>query len=252
MPDTPQTVHPVHTIALIGGTGPEGRGLAARFALAGHRVLLGSRDVARAAETAHALAAALSTALATPAGGAPGSIGRIEGAANGDAAAAADMVVLAVPYEAHAPLLDALRPHLAGKIVVDTVVPVRFDRGPRPVEVPEGSATEQAAALLPESRVVGAFHTLAAEALTDVAHPVNGDVLIVGTDAEAKATVVALAAQIAGVRVVDAGPLRYARFVEGLTILLIGINGRYHTQAGVQITALPADLRPAPRTAAQS
>lgn len=235
---------PAHTIALIGGTGPEGRGLAARFAVAGHRVLLGSRDPARAAEIASVLTSTLAASSAPV-------LGTIEGVANADAAHAAEIVVLTMPYEAHAPLLTGLRPHLAGKIVVDAVVPMRFERGPRPIDVPEGSATEQAAALLPESRVVGAFHNLAAEALANVARPVHGDVLIVGADADAKAIVSALAAQIAGVRAIDAGPLRYARFVEGITILLIGINGRYRTQAGVHITDMP-ETPAAPRTEATS
>jgi 8-hydroxy-5-deazaflavin:NADPH oxidoreductase len=221
-----------YRIALIGGTGPEGRGLATRFALAGHTVVIGSRDAARATHAAVEVTARLQAAghanLA------------VAGAANADAAAGAELVVLAVPYEAQRTTLEALEPALAAKIVIDAVVPVRFERGPRPIEVPEGSAAEQAAALLPRSRVIGAFHTIAAETLLDPTAALHEDVLVTGDDAEAKALVRALAEEIAGVRTVDAGPLRYSRFVEGITVLLIGINGRYHAHAGVRIEGLPA------------
>lgn len=221
-----------HRIALIGGTGPEGRGLATRFALAGHTVVIGSRDPGRAADaaaevTARLQAAGHSNVLAT-------------GASNLDAATGAEVVVLTVPYEAQRATIEALAPALADKVVIDAIVPVRFERGPRPIDVPEGSAAEQAAALLPHSRVVGAFHTIAAETLLDPLAALHEDVLVTGDDAEAKALVRALAEEIAGVRTVDAGPLRYSRFVEGITVLLIGINARYHAHAGVRIEGLPA------------
>ena len=216
-----------HTIALIGGTGPEGRGLATRFAMSGHRVILGSRDAERGVAAGAELAAALGRT-------------NIEGAGNEEAAAAADMVVIVVPYAAHRATLEGLRAQLAGKIVVDAVVPMVFDRGPRPVDVEAGSATEEAAAILKDggARVVGAFHNLSAEVLLDPAASVDADVLITGADAEAKQTVIALANEIAGVRGVDAGPLRFSRFVESITILLVGINGRYKTHAGVRIAGL--------------
>ena len=230
MPETTALASPsTQTIALIGGTGPEGRGLATRFALAGHRVVLGSRDAARGAEVATELAASLA--------GRSG-VGPIEGAANLDAASEADLVVVTVPYEGHEATLEALAGSLEAKIVVDAVVPVRFERGPRPVEVAEGSATEQAAALLPDSRVVGAFHNLAAETLLDPDAPVHADVIVTGGDEEAKALIMALAEQIEGVRAVDGGPLRYSRFVEGLTVLLIGINGRYKARSHVRVEGL--------------
>jgi len=220
-----------HRIALVGGTGPEGRGLAARFALAGHEVVLGSREASRA----DAVAAELTATLA-----AAGSGARVTGAANADAVAGCELAVIVVPYEAHRPTLEALAGALAGKVVVDAVVPVRFERGPRPIEVPEGSATEQAASILPGSKVVGAFHNLAADALLALDEPVDADVLVTGADAEAKTLVSALAEQIEGVRAVDAGPLRFSRFVEGLTVLLIGINGRYKAHSALRITGLPA------------
>ena len=218
------------TIALIGGTGPEGRGLALRFALAGRDVVIGSRDAARG----ESIAAELRESLAGRDG-----LGELSGAANADAVAQAEIVVVTVPYEGHAATLSDLAGALAGKIVVDAVVPVRFERGPRPVEVAAGSATEEAAALLPDSRVSGAFHNLSAEILLDPDEPVHADVLVTGGDEETKRTVCALAEEIEGVRAVDAGPLRYSRFVEGLTILLIGINIRHRARTHVQVSGLP-------------
>ena len=223
-----------HTIAIVGGTGPEGRGLATRFALAGHHVLIGSREAARGASAAEELRGALA--------GRSG-LGTIEGAANAAAVAAAELVVVTVPYEGHRDTLETLAPALEGKIVVDAVVPMRFEPRPRPVEVAEGSATEQAAAVLPGSRVIGAFHNLSAETLLDLEAPVHADVLVTGGDEEAKRLVSALAEQIAGVRAVDAGPLRYSRFVEGLTVLLIGVNVRYRARTHVRVEGLP----PGPR-----
>ena len=224
----------MHTIALIGGTGPEGRGLALRFALAGHRVVIGSRQAERGAEAASGLRAAL-------AAGGSGSTGDLTGTSNELALAEADIAVVVVPYEAHRPTLEGLRDRLAGKIVVDAVVPVRFERGPRPVDVEAGSATEEAAELLPGSRVIGAFHNLAADVLLDPAASVDADVLITGNDAEAKTTVSILAGQIKGARAIDAGPLRFSRFVEGLTVLLIGINGRYKAHSSIRVSGLPLE-----------
>lgn len=216
-----------HTIALVGGTGPEGRGLALRFAIAGHRVIIGSRQADRGASVASDLSASIPSAAVT-------------GTSNEAAVADADIVVVVVPYEAHRATLEGLRDVLKGKLVVDGVVPVRFDRGPRPVDVPEGSAAEEAAQILPDSTVIGAFHNLAADVLLEPDRPVDADVLITGNDSEAKATVSRLAEQIDGARAVDAGPLRFSRFVEGLTILLIGINGRYKAHSSVRISGLEA------------
>ena len=218
------------TIALIGGTGPEGRGLALRFALAGRDVVIGSRN----AERGESIAAELRESLKGREG-----LGELSGAANADAVAQAEIVVVTVPYEGHAATLSDLAGALAGKLVVDAVVPVRFERGPRPVEVAAGSATEEAASLLPDSRVTGAFHNLSAEILLDPDEPVHADVLVTGGDEETKRTVCALAEEIEGVRAVDAGPLRYSRFVEGLTILLIGINMRHRARTHVQVSGLP-------------
>jgi NADPH-dependent F420 reductase len=214
-----------HRIALVGGTGPEGRGLATRFAIAGHEVRIGSRNAERGEQIAGELAA---------------SLGRdnISGGDNASMVAGCDLVVVVVPYEAHRPTLESLREEIGTKVVVDAVVPVRFERGPRPVEVAAGSATEEAKELLPEATVIGAFHNCAADVLMDSAASVDADVLVTGPNGEAKQTVMDLADEIEGVRAVDAGPLRFSRFVEDITILLIGINGRYKTHTGVQISGL--------------
>ncbi len=219
-----------HIIALVGGTGPEGRGLATRFALAGHRVVIGSRDSARGEAGAAEVIAGLAERPHAA----------VTGTDNLAAVSEADLVVVVVPYAAHRATLEGLREALAGKIVVDAVVPVVFDRGPRPVDVPDGSATEEAAAILSGSRVVGAFHNLAAEVLLDPDAHVGADVLVTGADAEAKQAVMALAAGIAGVRGIDAGPLRFSRFVEQITILIIGINGRYKAHTGIRVVGLDA------------
>ena len=222
-----------HTIALIGGTGPEGRGLALRFALAGHRVVIGSRQAERGAEAASGLRATLREAGAQTV--------QVSGTSNELAVIEAEIAVLVVPYEAHRATLEGLRERLAGKILVDAVVPMRFERGPRPVEVEAGSAAEEAALLLPDSRLIGAFHNLSADVLLDPVAGVDADILITGNDPEAKATVSALAESIRGARAVDAGPLRFSRFVEGLTILLVGINGRYKAHSSIRVSGLPAE-----------
>ena len=216
------------TIAIIGGTGPEGRGLATRLVLAGHTVILGSRDPERGAS----IAADLGNSLPARDGA-----GELRGGGNAEACSEATLAIVTVPYAAHAATLEALREPLAGKLVIDAVVPVRFERGPRPVEVAAGSATEEAASLLPASTVVGAFHNLDAETLLDPDAAVDADVLLTG-GAEGKRRAGTLAEQIAGVRAVDAGPLRYSRFVEGLTVLLIGINGRYRAHTAIRIAGL--------------
>ncbi len=218
------------TIAIIGGTGPEGRGLATRLVMAGHTVILGSRDAERGAVIAAELADSLGSRVTA---------GALRGAANAEACSNATLAIVTVPYSAHATTLESLREHLDGKLVIDAAVPVRFERGPRPVDVEAGSATEEAAQLLPNSTVVGAFHNLDAESLLDPEARVDADVLITGS-AAGKQRVALLAEQIEGIRAIDAGPLRYSRFVEGLTILLIGLNGRHKAHTGVRIAGLPS------------
>jgi 8-hydroxy-5-deazaflavin:NADPH oxidoreductase len=219
-------------VGVLGGTGPQGRGLAVRLAAAGQRVLLGSRDAERAAEVAEEVAG---RARAAAAGGVEVSV---TGGGNADVAGAADLVVVAVPYAGHADTLADLATPLAGKVVVDCVVPMGFDElGAYVLDVPEGSVAQQAAALLPDSHVVGAFHHLSAVLLEDLSRPtLDGDVMVVGDVREATDTVQALAGRLPGMRGVYAGRLRNAAQVEALTINLVSVNRRYKAHAGIRIT----------------
>lgn len=214
-------------IAVIGGTGQEGSGLALRWAAAGLDVIIGSRQAAKAEQAA----AQINDRLGRPAA---------RGMENAAAAAAAQVVVLTVPYSAHADTLTAIRDAVQGKVLVDVTVPLRPPKVSR-VWIPPGrSATEEAQALLgPEVRVVCAFQNISAEHLSDLDHAIDSDVLVCGDDAAAKAMALELAAR-AGMRGIDAGPLQNAVVVEGLTAVLIGINLRYKVKgAGVRITGLP-------------
>ncbi|MGP7997537.1 MAG: NADPH-dependent F420 reductase [Streptosporangiaceae bacterium] len=214
------------TIAVLGGTGDQGRGLAHRFAAAGNPVIIGSRS----ADRAHTAAAGVHDGLG---GGAA-----IRGMANADAAAAADVVIVAVPWDGHRDLLTALAGPLTGKVVIDCVNPLGFDkRGAYPLPVDEGSAAQQAAAVLPGSRVVGAFHHVSAVVLLDPeVETVDLDVMVVGDDREATDLVQALAARIPGVRGIYAGRLRNCGQVEALTANLVSVNRRYKAHAGLRIT----------------
>ena len=219
---TEREVPSVHglVIGILGGTGDQGRGLALRFGRAGHPVISGSRSAARAR------AAAIEIGHGA------------QGMANRDAARAASLVIAAVPYEGHGELLTALAPELVGKIVVDCVNPLGFDHhGAYPLPVPEGSAAEQAAALLPDSRVVAAFHHVSAVLLADPeVETIDLDVLVLGENRHATDVVQALAAQIPGMRGVYAGRLRNCGQVEALTANLVSINRRYKAHAGLRIT----------------
>lgn len=218
----------IDSIGVLGGTGPQGRGLAYRFARAGHRVLIGSRRTDRGEAAAAEL-------RALPGAGA----GTVEGGDN-PFACTADVVIVAVPWEGHADLLVSLRDALRGKVVVDCVNPLGFDeRGPYPLPVAEGSAAQQAAALLPSSTVCAAFHHVSAVTLVDPgASQVELDVLVLGEDRAATARVQALADRIDGMRGVYAGRLRNAGQVEALTANLIAINRRYKTHAGIRVSGL--------------
>ena len=210
------------TIGILGGTGDQGRGLARRLALAGNPVIIGSRSAERAVAAAQDLGADLG----------------IRGMANPDAAAAADMVIVAVPWDGHRALLASLAAPLAGKIVIDCVNPMGFDeRGAYPRPVAEGSAAEQAAALLPGSTVVGAFHHISSVLLLDPqVTSLDQDVLVLGDDRPATNLVQAVAGRIPGVRGVYAGRLRNCGQVEALTANLVSINRRYKAHAGLRIT----------------
>ena len=220
------------TVGVLGGTGPQGRGLAVRLAAAGQRVLLGSRDADRASEVA------VDVAQRAAGIAAEGVEVSVLGGANVDVAGASDLVIVAVPFDGHAATLADLVTPLAGKIVVDCVVPMAFDKqGAYVLDVEEGSVAQQAAALLPDSHVVGAFHHLSAALLEDLSKPaLDGDVMVVGDDREAMDTVQALASRLPGMRGIYAGRLRNARQVEALTINLVSVNRRYKVHAGVRIT----------------
>ncbi len=224
-------------IAIVGGTGPQGRGLAARFAAAGLAVRLGSRDGERAGAAA-VEAAALAARLTRGAAG--DAAGDVTGTANVEAVAGADMVLVAVPWAAHADTLRELAPVMSGQIVIDCVNPLGFDeRGPYALAVDEGSAAEQAQVLLPGSRVVAAFHHVSALLLLDGDRTsMDTDVLVLGDDRSAADAVVALAGLVPGMRGVFAGRLRNAGQVEALTANLIAANRRYKSHTGVRLTGI--------------
>ncbi|MEU6023656.1 NADPH-dependent F420 reductase [Micromonospora sp. NPDC047134] len=218
------------TVGIIGGTGDQGRGLAYRFARAGQTVLIGSRSASRAAQSAEEIAALPGVAAG----------GSVTGADNDEVARRSDVVIIAVPWEGHAATLTDLAEPLAGKIVVDCVNPLGFDKqGPYPLPVPEGSAVQQAAALLPDSRVCAAFNHVSAPLLADPEiDRIELDVLICTEERELVDVVAALAARIPGMRGVYAGRLRNAHQIEAFTANLIAINRRYKTHAGVRVTDL--------------
>ena len=206
------------TIGVLGGTGEQGRGLALRLGRSGLRVVIGSRDAARAQASAAEIG--------------------VEGASNEDCAAAADVVIVAVPWDGHAATLESLRAPLAGRIVVDCVNPLGFDKqGAFGLPVPEGSAAQQAALLLPDSRVVAAFHHVSAVLLLDeTVASLDTDVLVLGDDREATDIVQASAARIPGMRGIYGGRLRNAGQVEAFTANLISMNRRYKAHAGIRVT----------------
>jgi len=214
------------TIGVLGGTGDQGRGLARRFAMAGHPVIIGSRDAGRAGAAAAELGREL------------GSEALISGAVNAEAADQADVVIAAMPWEGHKDLLASLAAELAGKIVIDCVNPMGFDgKGAYALPVAEGSAAQQAAAVLPESTVVGAFHHVSALVLLDPGvTSLDQDVLVLGDDRQATDVVAALASRLPGVRGVYGGRLRNCGQVEALTANLVSINRRYKAHAGIRVT----------------
>lgn len=202
-------------IAVLGGTGDFGQGLAARLRGAGEQVILGSR---------------------TP---------RDEFVANAEAAERADVVFCSVPPAGVEETAARLAPVLAGRILVSVASPIVF-RGGKPSAAPgEVSLAELAARAAPRARVVAGFHTVSAKGLARVDEPLREDVLLAGDDDEAKAAVARLAELVVDGRAVDTGPLEVARWLEPLTAVLLNVNRRYRTQAGVAITALPDDSGPA-------
>jgi len=210
-------------IGILGGTGPEGSGLALRLAKAGHHVVIGSRDVERARAKAAEIA-----------GG-----GHVEGGTNRDAAERGEIVLVTVPFRGHRALLEEVRDALASKIVVDTVVPIDFKARHTYAPPPEGSAAEEAQSVLgPTTKVVAALHQIAAHDLAAVDRDIEADGLFAGDDAVAKERVAELIRAI-GARPVDAGPLRNAPILESITPLLIEINKRHKVKSsGIRITGI--------------
>ncbi|MGW3329937.1 NADPH-dependent F420 reductase [Streptomyces rubiginosohelvolus] len=208
------------SVGVLGGTGPQGRGLAYRLARAGQKVTLGSRDAARAEQAAAELGFG------------------VEGADNAECARRSDIVIVAVPWDGHAETLRSLREELAGKLVIDCVNPLGFDKkGAYALKPEEGSAAEQAAALLPDSRVTAAFHHLSAVLLQDESNEeIDTDVLVLGEARADTDLVQALAGRIPGMRGIFAGRLRNAHQVESLVANLISVNRRYKAHAGLRTT----------------
>ena len=213
-------------LSFLGGTGPEGRGLALRYALAGHEVFIGSRDAARGTEAA--------TELEEKREGIP-----VSGGGNDEAARLGEVVFICVPYEAQKSLLPELAEFLAGKVVVNVVAPLSFQKGrAAAVDVAEGSAAEESQALLPESKVVAAFQNLSARKLLAAGKPMEGDVVVCSDHDDAKERVMSLVEVIEDLRAVDGGSLANARYVEQLTALLLNVNRIYKAQSSIRLVGL--------------
>ncbi len=229
-------VTPIRPIAIIGGTGPLGTGLALRWARVGETVIIGSRDAQRAQKTAAAIQQKL------------GERARISGMENAAACAAADILMLTVPFESQAALLKQLKPAITeGSILIDATVPLAAGvggRATRTLGVWQGSAAQQAAELVPaDVSVVAAFHNVSADLLNGLENqgdaPLDCDVIVCSDDPDAAQLTCELAAKIPGVRALDGGKLENARIVEQITALLIGMNIRHKGHAGIRVTGLP-------------
>lgn len=216
------------TIAVIGGTGAEGSGLAVRWAANGYPIVIGSRSAEKAAAAAVELGALL------PPGSAP-----IRGATNGEAASAGEIIVLSVPYDAQVATIDQIKEAAQGKLVITVVAPLKPPKVSTVWRPPGGSAAQEAQAQLGEGApVVSAFQNISAIHLKDLNHQPDSDVLVTGNGREGKQVAIKLA-NVAGFYGIDAGPLENSSVVEGLTAVLIGINIRYKVKgAGIRITGL--------------
>ncbi|HEY7493114.1 MAG TPA: NADPH-dependent F420 reductase [Candidatus Tectomicrobia bacterium] len=214
-------------VSILGGTGEQGPGMALRWAKAGVDIIIGSRQLARATHMAAELNQELGRDL-------------IRGMENPEAAAAADVVALTVPFAAHRSTIEAVKTSLSGKILIDVCVPLDPDNPRKMRFPPAGSATEEAQEILGENaRVVAAFQNVAAHELRHHTHPIDCDVLVCGNDRDARQTVIRLVEQM-GLHPVDAGLAYNARIIEGLTALLIGLNIRHKVKgSGIRLTGLP-------------
>ena len=213
-------------LGFLGGTGPEGRGLALRFGIAGEPVMIGSRDAARAEEAAEELKKL-------------GNLVDVHGGLNEDVSRSADIVFITVPYLGQWPLLQELKGYLDGKVVVDTVAPLLYSDGQFSMhEVPEGSAALQAQAILHGSSVVAAFQTVSAHDLLNLDTSVQGDVVTCADDDDARTVVMNLVGRIDSLRAINGGGLINAKYVEGITTLLLSINRIYKARSSVKFAGV--------------
>ena len=213
-------------LSFLGGTGPEGRGLALRYALAGHPVFIGSREANRGIDAARGLIEK-----------GPGA--SVKGGGNEQAARLGEVVFICVPYEAQESLLSGLAESLAGKVVVNVVAPLSFVKGrASAVDVAEGSAAEESQMLLPKSQVVAAFQNLSARKLLEARKPMEGDVVVCSDHDSAKKRVMSLVEVIEGLRAVDGGALANAKYVEQLTALLLNVNRIYRAHSSIRLVGL--------------
>jgi 8-hydroxy-5-deazaflavin:NADPH oxidoreductase len=218
----------IDRVAIVGGTGPQGCGLAMRLAMAGCAVVIGSRDRARAEGVADTVRKATAS-------------DRVSGAENVAAVSTdVDAAIVAIPIEGLRATLVELQGWLAGKIVIDVVVPLEKRDGLIEYAPPPGAASagELVQVLLPESRVVGAFKNIPAADLADLHGPLEADVIVCGDDPDARATVAALVERVPNLRAVDAGPLRLARPIEAITALLVNLNRRHRAHTSIKILGL--------------
>lgn len=210
------------SVAVLGGTGPQGRGLALRLARAGRTVLIGSRDAARAETAAKELA----------------EHGDVRGAVNAEVAREAEVVIVAVPYDALEATLREVGPVMAGRLAVSCVNALGFDGGPHALDVEAGSSAEAARALVPDARWAAAFHTVSAAHLLDPECVLAEDIPVCADDPDVRREVVALVDAIEGLRGVEVGPLRQSSTLEALTALCIVVNKRYRTSSGIRFSGV--------------
>ncbi|MFL2760222.1 MAG: NADPH-dependent F420 reductase [Dehalococcoidia bacterium] len=216
-------------LGFIGGTGPEGKGLALRFAISGMEVFIGSREKQRGIEAAENLVSKYSEIDST----------LVKGGTNEKAASDCEIAVICTPYAGHKGTLENLKQNLAGKIVVDVVAPLSFQKGSiSAIEVEDGSAAEEAQLLLPESNIVGAFQNVSAEDLLIPSKQVTCDVIVCSNNQPAKEQVMLLGERIPGIRSLDGGNLENSKYVEQLTALLININKIYKSHSSIKIVGI--------------
>ncbi len=218
-----------YRIAIVGGTGAQGKGLSHRFVRAGHHVVLGSRSGERAVEVAREVSAHAGTGAG------------VSGTTNDVAARDCDVVVVAVPYDGHDALITALADELADRVVISCVNPLGFDRrGAYGLQLPDGSAAEEAQRIVPKARMTAAFHHVSAVSLWRHDGPLTDeDVLVCGDDVHAKQVAIDLAEAVTDRPGIDVGALRLAHQLESLTAVLIGVNKLYRIRSGLRISGLP-------------